>query len=112
MKKQLAAMLIASTSITYALLPPNIDPSNPLVAEIFSAVNRDNGAGQSDWATEDFHTILQDSHLYRVLLSLHVGLPNLARTGEYVLMLNEVHHLNENLELILKELQKLNAQRQ
>jgi len=110
MRKQLLALiLLVSTSITYALLP---DLSNPLVAEIFAATNRNNGLGQLDWATEDFHTILQDSHLYKVLLQLHVGLPNMARTGEYVLMLNEIHHINENLDLILQELQKLNAQRQ
>lgn len=82
--------------------------SNPQLAEVFSAVESDYNTDGETWDVTALRTVLQDSNLYKILLPLNVTLPNMVKTGQYVIMLNEVHQINHNLELILQELQKIN----
>jgi hypothetical protein len=41
-------------------------------------------------------------------MTMNITVPSMAKPAEYVLMYNEAHRMNQNLESILQELQKIN----
>ncbi|MGV3740603.1 MAG: hypothetical protein ACO1N3_04865 [Gammaproteobacteria bacterium] len=109
MKKLLiAALLGAGINCVYAS-PEHLVFSNPYLAEAFSSIASDNNSGEESWDVAGLRTVLQNSDLYKILMPMNVTLPNTAKTSEYVMMLNEVHQMNHNLDLILQELQKING---
>lgn len=105
-----ALALLSCVHATYAVPAEHeMNLSNPLVAQAFSGTTSADSMEQGDWAAEALRSVIQDSDLYKILLTLNITLPNMSRTAQYVMTLNEIHQVNQNLELILQELQKLNG---
>jgi hypothetical protein len=83
--------------------------NNSVLSEAFAAGMENNDSQTETWDVAALRTVLQDSNLYKILLTANITLPNMVKTGEYVMLLNEVHRMNQNLELILQELRKMNG---
>ena len=57
---------------------------------------------------EAFKAMLTTNNLFRFLLAMDSQLPDVARVGEYVLLLNEMHQINQKLDTIAAALQEGN----
>lgn len=57
-----------------------------------------------------FKTMLTTNNLFRFLLVMDSQLPDVTRIGEYVLLLNEMHSMNQKLDTIAVALQEGNLQ--
>lgn len=109
MKKLLiAALFLVGINSVYAAGSANHVFSNPHLEEAFSSIVSGNNSDEESWDVAALRAVLQNSDLYKILMPMNVTLPNTAKTSEYVMVLNEMHQMNQNLDLILQELQKIN----
>lgn len=101
----IALLLIGFNSVFAA---SDMAVSHPLIAEKFAAIMNDSPSTEESWDMAALRTVLQESNLFKVFISMDAALPITVKTSKYVLALNEMHQMNHNLELILQELQKIN----
>ena len=106
-KLVLTSVLVISLQTVYAY-SSDVTLSNPLLAEAFSAVKVHQDSEQEPWDIAAIHTVVRDSDLYKLLMTMNITVPSMVKPAEYVLMYNEAHRMNQNLESILQELQKIN----
>ena len=82
------------------------EPSEPTAHQPVLLALSEDILGQS--GVEFFNDTAKSSSLYAFLLRLNEGVPQIAKTLEYVSLLNEVHCVNQTLTQLLLETQKNN----
>ena len=103
MKKLLLGLvLLSSISSTFA---ETLGASEAMVMQ--SKVTS-NIASQGDSDVNVFKAILSGGKFYELLLSMSYQLPEVARSGEFVMLINEMHLMNEKLAIIADELHAAN----
>lgn len=65
--------------------------------------------GRGDRDAKIFQEIMYNSRFYALLSSLRSESPELTRSAEYVMLINEIHLLNKKLTLIAESLQSANT---
>lgn len=108
MKKLIFTSLLLGCLQTVYAYSSDMTLSNPLLAEAFSSVMNQPSSEPEPWDIAALHGVIRDSDLYKVLMTMNITVPSMVKPAEYVLMYNEIHHMNQNLESILQELQKIN----
>ena len=68
-----------------------------------------NVASQGDSDVEAFRDILNGGKFYALLLAMTSELPEITRSAEFVMLINEMHLMNEKLTVIAESLHKANA---
>ncbi|MCX7118333.1 MAG: hypothetical protein NTZ86_00405 [Legionellales bacterium] len=106
-KLVLSSILFTSLQTSYAY-SSDVTLSNPLLAEAFSSVTVHQDSEREPWDIAAIHSVVRDSDLYKLLMTMNITVPSMVKPAEYVLMYNEAHRMNQNLESILQELQKIN----
>ena len=108
MKKILIMILLCSGMNSVFAASHSYAPSNSMITDVFSTVMNDNNITEDSWDMVALRSVLQESSLFKMLVSMDNALPITVKTSKYVMALNEMHQMNHNLELILQELQKIN----
>lgn len=106
-KLVLTSLLLVSLKTVYAY-SSDMTISNPMLAEAFSSAMTHPNSELEPWDIAALHSVLRDSDLYKILMTMNVTVPSMVKPAEYVLMYNEVHRINQNLESVLQQLQKIN----
>lgn len=68
-----------------------------------------NIASQGDSDEKIFKEILSGGKFYSLLLAMTSELPEVARSAEFVMLINEMHLMNEKLTMIAESLHKANS---
>lgn len=108
MKKIFLFVLLGAWLPWCATIAAPLTYNNGILSDSFAAWLEEGDTQPESWDIAALRTVLHDSKLYKVLLTANITLPNMVKTGEYVMVLNELHQINHNLEAILQELQKMN----
>ena len=104
MKKLLLGLaLLSSISSTFA------ETNGASEAMTMQSKVTSNSASQGDSDVEAFRDILNGGKFYALLLAMTSELPEVARSGEFVMLINEMHLMNEKLTMIAESLQKSNS---
>ena len=90
----LATICFALSSASFAL--PIVSSANQVTHD---NVTR-NVTLQNTHDAETFKDIMQENGFYSLLLSMHSEVPDVAHAAEYVMLLNELHLMNQKLSII------------
>lgn len=107
-KVMLAMVLLSGINGAFAEMSDFSITNNTHESALFPQSVIDNVALQGDSDVSALKEILTSNSFYRMLLAMNAEVPEIARVGEYVTLLNEMHLMNQKLMLIAAEMQKAN----
>lgn len=111
-KVMLAGLFFLVTGSVFATLPIDnamlFEKAKSAELSIASEVIKDD----SDKDFNALKDVIQSGRFYALLLSLKAEVPDVAHAAEYVMLINEMHLINQKLDTIASALQQANVQRE